>query len=473
MFQYQRQDIRPLTTAHLAQTMSLLVLSNLELEERIEKEISQNPALEIAEPRRCPICNMVLLNPGPCPICSKSSSAISDEPIVFTTSQDYFGNSYTTSQTDEDTNYEETLYKSHEDLATYVFRQIATELSETEAKIAAHILTSLDSDGLLSETTPFDISRYFHVPISKVKDVIQKIQIADPVGVGSSSPTEAMLVQLSTLKSDNRPAKIEEAITNHMSLLSRQQFGELAKQLNITQDEAADIFRYISNNLNPYPGRAYWGDIHNTPDLPETPRLNPDIVISYLNSDEDSPFVIEIIVPIRGYLRVNPLFKKSIQSAPPEKLDEWKKSLEQANLIVKCVQQRNHTIERLMVYLTKYQRDFIVHGDEFLKPITRAQIAKALDVHESTISRAVANKTVQLPNGRIIPLKTFFDRSLYIRTFIKKMIESETKPLTDTQIAQLLSTQGIHIARRTVAKYRSIEGILPAHLRKKKFQILN
>ena len=474
MFQYQRHDIRPLTTAHLAQTMSLLVLSNLELEERIEKEISENPALEIIEPRRCPSCNMVLMNPGPCPICSKVSNAVIDEPIVFTTTQDYFSNTSSDSHAqEEDTNIEEVLYKSHEDLATYVFKQIAPDLNEAEAKIAAHILTSLDGDGLLSDVTPFEVSRYFHVPMSAVEAVISKIQKADPVGVGSSSPVEAMLVQLTTLPETNRPPKIAEAIESYMSLLSRQQFAELAKKLGISVKEASAIFSYIGKNLNPFPGRAYWGDIHDATDLPASNAISPDIVISLLNSDPDSPFVVEIIVPIRGSLRINPLFKTSLQNAPASKKEQWKKSLEQANLIVKCIQQRNHTIERLMVYLTKHQRDFIIKGDEFLKPITRAQIAKSLEVHESTISRAVANKTAQLPNGRLVPLKQFFDRSLYIRTFIKKIIGEENKPLTDTQIARILSTQGIHIARRTVAKYRSIEGILPAHLRKNKLAALS
>jgi len=112
------------------------------------------------------------------------------------------------------------------------------------------------------------------------------------------------------------------------------------------------------------------------------------------------------------------------------------------------------------------QKEYILKGEKYLKPVTRAQISKELEVHESTISRAVANKAVQLPNKKIIPLSSFFDRSLNVRTVLKEIIEKEEKPLSDSDLADLLSERGYDVARRTVAKYRSIEGILPAHLRK-------
>ena len=120
----------------------------------------------------------------------------------------------------------------------------------------------------------------------------------------------------------------------------------------------------------------------------------------------------------------------------------------------------------MMVMLASLQRDFILNGDLFLQPLTRAKVAEELGVHESTISRAVAGKTVQLPNGRIIPLEKFFDRSLHIRAIIRVIVNEEKETLTDTQIAANLAQRGHRIARRTVAKYRAMEGILPAHLRR-------
>ena len=123
-------------------------------------------------------------------------------------------------------------------------------------------------------------------------------------------------------------------------------------------------------------------------------------------------------------------------------------------------------MERLLIRVVTMQRDFIINGEKYLRPVTRAQISREMEVHESTISRAVANKAVQLPNKRIIPLAEFFDRSLNIRSVLKEIIESETKPYSDSDLVDLLSEKGFEVARRTVAKYRAIEGILPAHLRK-------
>ena len=118
-----------------------------------------------------------------------------------------------------------------------------------------------------------------------------------------------------------------------------------------------------------------------------------------------------------------------------------------------------------MQRIVTLQRDYILRGEKYIRPITRAQIAETLEVHESTISRAVANKAVQMPNGRIIPLSNFFDRSLNVRTVLREIIAGEAYPLSDSQLADMLAEHGFIVARRTVAKYRSMEGILPANLR--------
>lgn len=122
-------------------------------------------------------------------------------------------------------------------------------------------------------------------------------------------------------------------------------------------------------------------------------------------------------------------------------------------------------MQRLIHRLVVLQREFIIRGEEFLKPVTRVQLSKELEVHESTISRAVANKTVQLPNKRIISLSSFFDRSLNVRTVLCNLISQERRPLSDSELVDLLEEYGYKVARRTVAKYRAMEGILPAHLR--------
>jgi len=351
------------------------------------------------------------------------------------------------------------------DLPAFVLRQIAPELAPADRALAIHILNSLDEDGLLT-ISPLEISSYHHVPLSRVDNVLALIQRAEPIGVGSPSPQDALLVQLEILSETHTiPTLATQAIEQGMDLLSRRQYSELGRLLGVPTSQAKQIGLFISENLNPYPARAHWGDIHQAKQPDQDAYHVPDVLISTIGEAVDETLVVEIISPMAGKLRINPLFRSAIQHAPNEKVDEWQSDLEQANLLIKCLQQRDHTIVRLMKRIATLQRKFILHGDTYLKPITRASLAKVLDVHESTISRAVSTKSVQLPSGRIVPLSKMFDRSLPIRTTLKKIIAEESKPLTDTQLTKMLKGQGYNIARRTVAKYRAMEGILPAHLR--------
>jgi RNA polymerase sigma-54 factor len=463
MFQTHQQSLRPLTTAHLAQTMTLLSLTADELREQIESELASNPALELIEERRCPTCHRLLPPHGTCPTCSSPKSDAVEEPIVFVSPREDFNfSSGVNSEEMPEDNYSSTT----EDLPTFVLRQIASELDGSERTIAAYFLTHLDDDGLLSITL-IEIARYFHVPLSKIEDIQKKIQHAEPFGVGSCSPQEALLVQLDMLSEAHEiPALARPMIEKEMGLLSRHQYAELARAFKVSLRTVHQTVAFISENLNPFPARSHWGDVRQSTETPPQVYHRPDILISYLNEDPLKPLVIEIIMPLNGTLRVNPMFRSAIHEADQEKKDDWKNDLERASLFVKCLQQRNHTITRLMQRVAGLQRNFICHGEKYLKPVTRASLSVELGVHESTISRAVANKAVQLPNGRIVPLAMFFDRSLNVRKVLKEIIEKEGRSLSDTEIADLLSEQGYQVARRTVAKYRAMEGILPAHLRR-------
>ncbi len=464
ILQTQTHSLRPLTTAHLAQTMTLLSLTAVELRQKIESEVASNPALELVEERRCPTCRRPLLSGGPCPVCSRPQGITSDEPIVFISPrEDFYSPRNRISSTEEMP--DEELAAEVEDLPTYVLRQIAPDLAPEDRAIAAHILTSLDEDGLLP--TPLaEIARYHHVLLSRVARGLRLIQHADPVGVGSPTPQDALLVQLEVLAESHsvRPLAAQ-AIQKGMDLLSRRQYVELGRLLRVSSNEAKQIAHFISENLNPFPARAHWGDIHQASGPVQSTYQSPDVVINQLTDQPTSSLVVEVISPLAGSLRINPLFREALHQAPADKAEQWQADLDQASLLVKCLQQRNHTLVRLMQRIAAIQREFILHGDAHMAPITRASLAVELDVHESTISRAVSGKTVQLPNGRIVPLSKLFDRSLHIRTALRQIIAQETKPLTDTQLAEMLGIEGYPVARRTVSKYRAMEGILPAHLR--------
>jgi len=454
-------QLRPLTTAHLAQTMALIELSAVELEQKVQAELAKNPALEVKDVRRCPVCDRQYSDKGPCPRCHPAHNQQTDQPIVFVSPRYDFVHT----QRDEDTMLERDQQQAKEDLPTYVLKQIAPELPAEDRQIAAYILSNLDEDGLL-EIPIIEVARYYHVPLSRVGGVIDLIQHADPIGVGSPSTQEALLVQLEVLtEHQSVPPHVDIAIKEGMDLLSRHQYAELARLLNIHVHQVEEIARFISDNLNPFPGRAYWGDIRmGQSDAPPV-FSQPDAIITKMDGSSDASLVVEVFSPYAGILRINPLFRQAINEISDDTSEQWKSDLGRAELLVKCLQQRTTTIVRLMGRLAVIQREFILHGDKHLLPQTRASLAKELQVHESTISRAVSNKSVQIPDGHIIPLSKFFDRSLQVRTALKQIILEEKCPLSDSAISELLEEQGYSVARRTVAKYRAMEGILPSHLR--------
>lgn len=457
--------------------MSLLSLTAAELRQQIDAELAGNPALELLDERRCPSCHCLLPGSGACPVCSHPSQAAPDEPVVYLSPREvsYGGGGESAEDLPEDR-----FSSMGEELPVYVFRQVAPDIAPEDRKLAAHLLTNLDEDGLLAISL-LEAARYLHVPLARVEQVQRVIQHADPVGVGSCSTQEALLVQIDVL-SEMRPVPplASELVRRGMSQLSRHQYAELARQLKAPLAKVQEAARFISENLNPFPARSAWGEARQPAHEPSRVYYQPDMVISmaapHTTADGRSgangtQLVVEIIMPLWGVLRVNPLYRQAVQESGGPQKEALRGDLERASLFVKCLQQRNHTIQRLMQRIVSLQRDFILKGEKHIRPLTRAQIAQELEVHESTISRAVANKAVQMPNGRIIPLSGFFDRSLNVRSVLRELIAAESAlggsghALSDSELAAMLAERGFNVARRTVAKYRSMEGILPAGLR--------
>jgi RNA polymerase sigma-54 factor len=461
LIQRQSPTIRPLTTAHLAQTMSLLELNFDELRQKIDQELNGNPALEFVEESVCPTCHHRVNGSHHCPVCSHPNLEFPDQPIIFISSRTDFAEPHHPSIDGDTINIE--WLSATDDLPTHVLQQISPELQQQDRALAAHILTSINDDGLL-ETPLVEIAQYQHVSLARVRQVLSLIQHAEPLGVGSTTPQEALLVQLEVLsETQHIPQLAFSLIQEEMNLLSRKALLEISRKYKIPIDEVETTCHFISENLNPYPGRTNWNGKNSLDHNPT--YTQPDILVSRLSESPDSPLVVEILSPYAGNLRINPMFREALHLAPLEKTSEWQNSLESANLLVKCLQQRNQALVRLMKKLVVLQRDFLLEGDSWIKPITRAKLADELEVHESTISRAVSGKSLQLPNKKIIPLSKLFDRSLHIRSALRGFIENETTPLSDNQLVELLEKQGYVVARRTVAKYRSIEGILAARFR--------
>ncbi|HET7010403.1 MAG TPA: hypothetical protein VFI11_06475 [Anaerolineales bacterium] len=460
MLQVQDQSLRPLTTAHLAQTMSLLALSNLELRERVLAEIAANPALEIVEDRVCPTCHRRLPGAGPCPSCS--SRAPDDNLVVFLSPRESIRRSASTSLDDTPPDLEPA---APEDLALHVLGQLAGQLAEEDRPLAAFILSSLDEEGFLQDP-PAIIARANRASLEQVERVLYLISHADPAGLATQGPRQALLAQLDLLPQEDSSVRLaRKLLEEHFSELGRREFERMALAIGSTVAKVKQAAALIHDKLTPYPSRSFWRSGRQAAPVDPNVYHSPDIQISNSSNGDEDALVVEIFAPLAGWLRVNPLFRQSLPEAEEGQSEAWTRHLERASLFVKCLQQRNNTMRRLMQSLVARQRGFIRHGDRFLTPITRAGIAAEIGVHESTVSRAVAHKSVALPDGRIIPLTRFFDRSLSVRDRIKEIVDVEPRPLTDDEIAAMLRKDGVRVARRTVAKYRAIEGILPARLR--------
>ncbi|MGV8027276.1 MAG: hypothetical protein AB2L18_12030 [Anaerolineaceae bacterium] len=461
-----KTETKPQTTAHLAQTMTLLNMGNGEVEEEIQKNLAENPALEIEEIHHCVICGSEISFGSFCKKCMNNQLQQDAQYLTFVSIREF----PTSDQVSDNEDYFEDGTIDRQTLPEYVLRQVGMEMEDREKLVAASILTQLDDDGFV-DVDILELSSYYHIPISIVEKIKNMIQHADPVGVGSKNAQEAMLIQLDELKKSREiPGLTEKIIANNYHALLKKQFPEIAQQYGMSIKQVEEIADFITENLNPFPARSNWGDVRNPKENEQLQLGTPDIVLSYFENNPKNVIIIEIFQPANSNLMLNSNYHAAMKNVDKETKMKMRGDLEKASLFIKCLQQRTNTILRMAQILVEIQEQYIREGDKYLKPITRAEIAKKLNVHESTISRAVSSKTIQLTNKKVYPLSIFFDRSLQIRTEIKEIVEKEKEPMSDLEIVKKLAKKDIHIARRTVAKYRDMEGILPAYQRKEKIK---
>jgi RNA polymerase sigma-54 factor len=457
-------------TTHLVITTELLAMSTAELQQELTTILTTNPALELVEDRFCPHCNRPLER-FPCPYCQQTGSTEIYE--VPPDSPDR----YRSSRTYDDEDWEPQDAKSVT-LAEYAWEQLAPALEADEHEIGSHLVERLDEHGYLREP-PAEIAAYLNQPLNKVKRVIHKLHQIEPAGIGAPDARTCLLIQLDHMEQilDQRHPLAAPLIDNAWDHLVRGDITGAAAAAGCTTDEVHQTLEYIQKNLHPRPAELFWQD-QRYPAAQDSTRLDgPDVLIRRAENDDGTPsdrLIVELYTPPSSWLRVDASFKALAQEAranangdgPPE----WAALVDRASLFIKCLRQRNATMKAMLNHLVDIQRDYILYGDRYHKPLTRAHIARHMDVHESTISRAVGNKTIALPNGQVVELRKFFDRSLSVRDRIREFIENEdaNHPLSDRKIANRLQQEGIDVARRTVAKYRDLAGILPAHLRHKR-----
>ncbi|MHB9091144.1 MAG: RNA polymerase factor sigma-54, partial [Chloroflexota bacterium] len=219
--------------------------------------------------------------------------------------------------------------------------------------------------------------------------------------------------------------------------------------------------------LNPYPAQGYGGP-EPGPNEPVSTYVMPDVIVS----KGDHGFEVEVVESKRFVLRLSPMYNQlssELDHGNERFSEDERRHIQQyvsrAKLFIANINQRRQTIQRITNTIIEEQKDFLENGIRHLRPLTRAQVANRLGMHESTVSRATASKYIMLPDGHVIPFSDFFTASLSVKDVIKELIVTEERPLTDQEIAEMLSKRGIQVARRTVAKYREQLNILPSSLR--------
>jgi RNA polymerase sigma-54 factor len=345
-----------------------------------------------------------------------------------------------------------------------------TPLSDTDLTIAATIIDAINDDGYLTGSLE-DILAAVDEPdveLEEVEAVLHRVQSFDPPGVGARDPRECLLIQLRQLAPDTPwCAEATELVRDHFDLLAAQDETQLKRKLKLEGDDLRAVIHLI-RSLNPRPGTAVAG---------EEPRyIEPDVFVFKRNGQ----WRVELNPEAAPKLRINAGYASLIRRADNSSDNTTLKNhLQEARWFIKSLQSRNDTLLRVASKIVEFQRGFFEHGEEAMKPLVLRDVAEALDMHESTISRVTTQKYMHTPRGTL-EFKYFFSSHVStdgggeasataIRALIKKLIAAEkpAKPLSDNKIASILADQGINVARRTVAKYRESMAIPPSNERKR------
>ncbi len=444
----QSPKARPEARPQMILANRLLQLSSLELERAVAQELAENPALELVEGGRCSVCG-ALFSGERCPICAfRGQEREWERPLP----EGYDRGGY-----DEEWDPLSQL-PSPTPLSEYLLWQMRPHLKPHQLAIAQYLVESLDDHGLLVGD-PEELASLAEVSQEEMEEVLAILQEQEPLGVGARDVRECLLIQLRFLEGEGVEEPLARALLEeHWDHLGKGRWKRMANSLGVGREEIEEALDFIRRNLNPYPAQAYQPS--ERPDF-----IRPDVIIS----TRGDGFHIEIPEEERYQFRINALYQELLAGSASG-LDSQEREhlyiyVSRARLFINSFRQRWRTLRRIMAALVEEQRGFLTSGVQHLQPLSRAELAQILGLHESTVSRAVAQKYAQAPEGRIIPLADFFDASLRAKELIKGLISQENTPLSDGEIAKELAKEGIPLARRTVAKYRESLGILPANLR--------
>ena len=343
-------------------------------------------------------------------------------------------------------------------------------LSPCDALIAEAIVDGIDGEGILTiplEDVLESIPSEYECEIDEVEAVLHLIQHLDPVGIASRNLQECLVIQLKQLPAETPwRAQALSIVEEHISSLANRDYALLIRKTRLKETELQAVIALIQS-LNPRPGAS----IATT----NTEYVDPDVIVN----KKEGRWVVELNPKSAPRVRVNSEYASMIKRADNSSDNTYLKNhLQEARWFIKSLQQRNDTLLKVSTKIVEFQRGFFEYGAQAMKPLVLHDIAEAVDLHESTISRVTTQKYMHTPAG-VFELKYFFSShvsthtggevsSTAIRSLIKKMVSEENsrKPLSDSKLAKMLAEQDIKVARRTIAKYRDSLMIPPSNERK-------
>ncbi|MFM2588744.1 RNA polymerase factor sigma-54 [Vibrio sp. TBV020] len=468
-------------TPQLQQAIRLLQLSTLDLQQEIQEALDSNPLLEVEENSDEPSSEENSRNEEKEPTVEVSEpdvkdsseliekSEISNDLEIDTTWDDVY--SANTGSTGIALDDDMPVYQGEttQSLHDYLIWQLdLTPFSETDRTIALALIDAIDDYGYLTVSTQ-DILESFdneEIEIEEIEAVRKRIQQFDPLGVASNNLQDCLLLQLATCPEDTpwlQEAKL--VLTNHIDQLGNRDYKLIIKETKLKEAELREVLKLIQQ-LDPRPGSRIATE--------HAEYVIPDVSVF----KDHGKWVVTINPDSIPRLKVNQQYAALGKGSSPDS-QYIRSNLQEAKWLIKSLESRNETLLKVAKCIVEHQRDFFEYGEEAMKPMVLNDVALAVDMHESTISRVTTQKYMHTPRG-IFELKYFFSShvstdnggecsSTAIRALIKKLVaaENSAKPLSDSKIAALLADQGIQVARRTIAKYRESLGIAPSSQRKR------
>jgi RNA polymerase sigma-54 factor len=459
------QSQKLVMTQEMRQSIEILQLTAVELNGLIQKEMMENPVLEL---------NEVSLKEGAtaAEVPAKEETPQKeemrwDEYFQSMETAEYRGQAPSSPDPDDDYGFEK-FSTNAQTLSEYLHLQfglVAQTLSDKEKLVGEYLIDCIDDNGYLLIDESY-IKELLELDEATIERLIAIIQGFDPIGVGARDIEECLLIQLRQMGYEDDEVYLD-IIRNHLEALADKQYKRIAQATGLTVEEVYD-FKEVLKTLEPKPGREFSG-------FEGVSYVTPDGSIEIV----DGELVVKINEVSAPRLRISNYYKSLLKNS--QKNDEIRvyleKKLDGANFLIKSIEQRRDTIRKVIGAIAEYQRDFFFMGVEHLRPLTLKAVAEMVEVHESTVSRAIHGKFIQTPKGTFA-LKFFFKRGFVqgaedkssdaIKRYIKEMIDAENKkkPLSDQKIAELLGEKNLNVARRTVAKYREALLIQPSSKRK-------